>query len=70
MKDIKEYMVNEKYERVFEVPPFEYEVIKKALNVYKDNDDRKKNAGNGEPDDKQLDKVIKWWSDYKNYKMK
>ncbi len=62
--------INEKYERVFEIPPFEYEVIKKALNAYKDNDNRKKNAGNGEPDDAQLDKVIKWFSDYKNYKMK
>ena len=70
MKDIKNYLINEKYERVFEVPPFEYEVIKKALTAYKDNDDRKKNTGNGAPDDKQLDKVIKWFSDYKNYKMK
>ena len=70
MKDIKNYLINEKYERVFEVPPFEYEVIKNALNAYKDNDDRKNNAGNGAPDDKQLDKVIKWWGDYKNYKMK
>ena len=70
MKDIKNYLVNEKYERAFEVPPFEYEVIKQALTAYKDNDDRKKNAGNGAPDDKQLDNVIKWWSDYKSYKMK
>lgn len=70
MKDIKNYLINEKYERVFEVPPFEYEVIKQSLEAFKNDDNRKKNTGNGAPDDKQLDKVIKWWSDYNNYKMK
>lgn len=69
MKQIDQF-INEKYERVFEVPPFEYEVIMKALIAYKDDDDRKKNQGNGRASDEQLDKVIKWWGDYKSYKMK
>ena len=59
MVDLKDYVM-EKYERKFEIPPYEYEVIMKALRAYKDNDERKKNAGNGEPDDKQLDGVIKF----------
>lgn len=69
MKQIDNF-ITEKYERVFEVPAFEYEVIKRALNAYKDNDYRKKNQGNGCATDKQLDDVIKWWEDSKNYKMK
>lgn len=70
MKNIKEFLITEKYEKIFEVPPFEYEVIKHALESYKNDANRKKNTGNGEATDDQLDKVIKWWSDSKNYKMK
>jgi hypothetical protein len=57
---LEEGLVNEKYERRFDIPPYEYEVIMKALRAYKDNDARKKNQGNGEPTDKDLEGVIKF----------
>lgn len=59
MKTLQNF-INEKYERYFAIPPFEYEVIMQALRAYKDCDDRKKNEGNGCPDLKQLDMVIKF----------
>jgi hypothetical protein len=40
----------------------------KALRAYKNDADRKKNAGNGEPDDKQLDGVIKFMTEKYKYK--
>ena len=59
MKDIKS-ILNEAYERHFDIPPYEYEVIMKALRAYRDNKDRKKNQGNGEPTDKDLEGVIRF----------
>jgi hypothetical protein len=59
MKSLVEF-VNEAYERRFDIPPYEYEVIMKALRAYLDNKDRKKNQGNGEPTDKDLESVIKF----------
>lgn len=65
MKNLTEFIneslfLLEKYERYFEIPPFEYEVIMQALEAYKDCDDRKKNEGNGCPSLKQLDMVIEF----------
>lgn len=69
MKSLVESInVSESYEKHFAIPPYEYEVIMKALRAYKDNADRKKNAGNGEPDDKQLDGVIKFMTEKYKYK--
>ena len=59
MKGLKD-MLNEAYERHFDIPPYEYEVIMNALRAYRDNKDRKKNQGNGEPTDKDLEGVIKF----------
>jgi hypothetical protein len=69
MKSLVESInMSESYERYFAIPPYEYEVIMKALHAYKDNVDRKKNAGNGEPDDKQLNGVIKFMTEKYKYK--
>ena len=59
MKGLVEH-INEAYERHFDIPPYEYEVIMQALRAYLDNKDRKKNKGNGEPTHKDLDGVIKF----------
>jgi len=67
MKDIKYYIL-EAYDKKIVIPAFEYNVITKSLEAYKDNDERKKNEGNGRPSKDQLDKVIEYLEDKKNFK--
>lgn len=67
MKGIKQY-ITEKYEKKIIIPSYELSVINQALDAYKTNDERKNNQGNGRPSDKQLNDVIKYLDDKKNYK--
>lgn len=72
MKNIAEYIDEARgkyppYTLMVAIPPFEMSVIKKALQVYKDDPDRKKNEGNGHPDMKQLNDILNWLNSQKNY---
>lgn len=63
MKGLTEFVMEKgRYDQTFTVDPLQYQIIMNALQAYKDNDDRKKNQGNGQHcTDEQLDKVIKFW---------
>lgn len=55
------------YTLMVAIPPFEMSVIKKALEVYKNDSERKKNEGNGHADLKQLNDILNWLNSQKNY---
>ena len=59
MKNLKDYINEKKYDYHCVIPPFNMEVIKRALRAYKDNDDRKKNEGNGRPTKDQIEDTLK-----------
>lgn len=62
MKNLESFILEKgKYDQTFDIPPFEYQVLMSALKAYKDNDERKKNQGNGHCTDEQLEKVIKFF---------
>lgn len=72
MKNITEYIDEARgkyppYTLMVAIPPFEMSVIKKALEAYKDNDDRKRNEGNGRPSLKQLNDILDWLDSQRNY---
>lgn len=72
MKNITEYIDEARgkyplYTLMVAIPPFEMSVIKKALEAYKDDDDRKRNEGNGRPSLKQLNDILDWLNSQRNY---
>ena len=58
MKNLTDYITEKKYDTRIVLPPFNKQLILQALEAYKDNDDRKKNEGNGQPTVQQIDDTI------------
>lgn len=55
------------YTLMVAIPPFEMSVIKKALESYKKDNDRKKNEGNGQASLKQIEDILNWLDAQNNY---
>lgn len=58
MKNLDDFVNEKKYDYHCVIPPFNMQIIRQALEAYKDNDDRKKNEGNGKPDIKGIDDTL------------
>lgn len=58
MKNLDDFVNEKKYDYHCVIPPFNMQIIRQALEAYKDNDDRKKMKEMEKPDIKGIDDTL------------